>query len=138
VNAAGTYPNHCRRRGHGADAGGEWPALTDAEEKTFAERYAVEIARNFDPESQVRAMDKEGLDPAILFPTSAMYMTAFTKMDPRSAAAACRAYNDWLHDYIRAADPERMFGAAAVSPRDVAGAVTETRRSVHEGNLPAP
>jgi hypothetical protein len=47
---------------------GDWPALTDAEEKALAERYAEEIARNFDPESQVRAMDKEGLDLAILFP----------------------------------------------------------------------
>jgi hypothetical protein len=47
---------------------GDWPALTDAEEKALAERYAEEIARNFDSESQVRAMDKEGLDLAILFP----------------------------------------------------------------------
>ena len=39
-------------------------------------------------------MDKEGLDLAILFPTSAMYVTAFSPMDPRFAAAACRAYND--------------------------------------------
>jgi hypothetical protein len=51
--------------------GGDWPALTDAEENALAERYAEEIARNFDPETQVRAMDKEGLDLAILFPTSA-------------------------------------------------------------------
>src|SRR6266704_2434722 len=70
--------------------GGDWPALTDAEETALATRYAEEIARNFDPESQVRAMDKEGLDLAILYPTSAMYVTAFTRMDPRFAAAACR------------------------------------------------
>ena len=74
--------------------GGDWPALSDTEETALAERYAEEIARNFDPETQVRAMDKEGLDLAILFPTSAMYVTAFTRMDPRFAAAACRAYND--------------------------------------------
>jgi len=97
--------------------GGDWPALSDAEEKALGERYAEEIARNFDPGSQVRAMDKEGLDLAILFPTSAMYVTAFTRMDARFAAAACRAYNDWLHDYIEAADPKRMFGAAAISPQ---------------------
>ena len=60
-------------------------------------------------------MDKEGLDLAILFPTSAMYVTAFTRMDARFAAAACRAYNDWLYDYIQAADPKRLFGAAAIS-----------------------
>jgi uncharacterized protein len=110
--------------------GGDWPALTDAEEKALAERYAEEIARNFDPESQVRAMDKEGLDLAILFPTSAMYVTAFTRMDSRFAAAACRAYNDWLYDYIQAADPKRMYGAAAISPHEIESAVAETRRSV--------
>src|ERR1700693_383323 len=110
--------------------GGDWPALTDAEETALAARYAEEIARNFDPESQIKAMDKEGLDLAILFPTSAMYVTAFTRMDPRFAAAACRAYNDWLHDYIEAADPKRMFCAAAASPHDVDTAVAETRRAV--------
>src|SRR5262249_8838928 len=45
--------------------GGDWPAISDAEEKALGERYAEEIARGFDPESQVLAMDKEGLDLAI-------------------------------------------------------------------------
>ena len=117
--------------------GGDWPALSDAEETALARRYAEEIACNFDPQSQVRAMDKEGLDLAILYPTSAMYVTAFTRMDPRFAAAACRAYNDWLHDYIAAADPKRMFGAAAISAHDVASAVDETRRAVGELGMKA-
>jgi hypothetical protein len=43
--------------------GGDWPALSDAEETALGDRYAEEIARNFDPESQVRAMDKEGARP---------------------------------------------------------------------------
>jgi predicted TIM-barrel fold metal-dependent hydrolase len=117
--------------------GGDWPALTDAEEKTLGDRYAEEIARNFDPASQVLAMDKEGLDLAVLYPTSAMYITAFETMDARFAAAACRAYNDWLHDYIEAADPKRMFGAAAVSPHDVESAIAETRRAVRELGMKA-
>lgn len=117
--------------------GGDFPALTAAEEKTLGERYAEEIARDFDPASQVRAMDKEGLDLAILFPTSAMYLTAFETMDARFAAAACRAYNDWLHDYIQAADPKRLFGAAAVSPHDVTTAVAEARRAVRELGMKA-
>src|ERR1700680_4474113 len=112
--------------------GGDWPALTDAEENALAARYAEEIARNFDPASQVKAMDKEGLDLAILFPTSAMYVTAFTRMDPRFAAAACKAYNNCVYDYIQAADPKRLFGAAAISAHDVDSAVAETRRAVGE------
>jgi uncharacterized protein len=116
---------------------GDWPALSDVEEKALGDRYADEIARNFDPASQVRAMDKEGLDLAILFPTSAMYITAFETMDARFAAAACRAYNDWLHDYIAAADPKRLFGAAAISPHEVTTAVTETRRAVSDLGMKA-
>jgi predicted TIM-barrel fold metal-dependent hydrolase len=110
--------------------GGDWPALSKAEETTLAARYAEEIARDFDPASQLLAMDKEGLDLAVLYPTSAMYVTAFETMDAAFAAAACRAYNDWLYDYIQAADPTRLFGAAAVSPHDVDSAVAETRRAV--------
>src|SRR5919107_1476454 len=71
--------------------GGDWPAVSDAEEKALGDRYAEEIVRDFDPASQIRAMDKEGLDLAVLFPTSAMYVTAFDTMDARLAAAACRA-----------------------------------------------
>src|SRR5262249_34306599 len=110
--------------------GGDWPALTAAEEKALGDRYAEEIARNFDPQSQLIAMEKEGLDLAILFPTWAMYVTAFSRMDARFAAAVCRAYNDWLYDYIQAADPKRLFGAAAISPHEVESAVAETRRAV--------
>jgi predicted TIM-barrel fold metal-dependent hydrolase len=117
--------------------GGDWPAISDAEEKAMGDRYAEAIARDFDPRSQVRAMDREGLDLAVLYPTSAMYVTAFDRMDARFAAAACRAYNDWLHDYIRAADPARMFGAAAVSPHDVPSAVAEVRRAVNELGMKA-
>src|SRR6185437_8520597 len=117
--------------------GGDSPAQTAAEEKALGDRYAEEIARDFDPQSQLRAMDKEGLDLAILFPTSAMYVTAFSSMDFRFAAASCRAYNDWLHDYIEAGDPKRMFGAAAVSPHDVDSAAAEAHRAVTELGMKA-
>lgn len=117
--------------------GGDWPALTDAEEKALAERYAEEIACDFDPASQVRAMDKEGLDLAVLYPTSGMYVIAFDTMDPQFAAAACRAYNEWLYDYIRAANTRRLFGAAVVSPHDVRSAMAEARRAVQELGMKA-
>ena len=109
-----------------------WPARSTEEEDSLAERYAEEIAANFDPASQVNAMDREGLDLAVLYPTSGMYITARNGMDPRFAEAACRAYNNWLYDYIQAGDPSRMFGAAALSPHDVETAVLEARRCVKD------
>ena len=109
-----------------------FPAMNPAEENALADRYADEIAANFDPASQLSAMDKEGLDLAVLYPTSAMFITAKNGMDPRFAEAACRAYNEWLFDYIPEADPTRLFGAAAISPHDVETAVVEARRSVEK------
>ena len=107
-----------------------FPAISDAEESALAERYAAEIVANFDAASQLNAMDNEGLDLAVLYPTSGMFITAKNGMDPRFADAACRAYNNWLYDYTQEGDPKRMFGAAAVSPHDVESAVVEARRSV--------
>ena len=109
-----------------------YPAMNPAEENALAERYAEEIAANFDPASQIKAMDNEGLDLAVLYPTSGMYITAKNGMDPRFAEAACRAYNNWLYDYIQEADPQRVFGAAALSPHDVESAVVEAKRAVEK------
>lgn len=109
-----------------------YPAINPAEENALAERYADEIAANFDPASQIKAMDNEGLDLAVLYPTSGMYITAKNGMDPRFAEAACRAYNNWLYDYIQEADPHRVFGAAAISPHDVESGVVEARRAVEK------
>ena len=70
-----------------------WPARSKEEAETLANRYAKEIAVNFSPESQVQAMDAEGLDLAVLYPTAGMFITAKNGMDPRFTEAACRAYN---------------------------------------------
>jgi predicted TIM-barrel fold metal-dependent hydrolase len=109
-----------------------WPARSTEEAETLANRYAKEIAVNFSPESQVQAMDTEGLDLAVLYPTAGMFITARNGMDPRFAEAACRAYNNWLYDYIEEGDPTRMFGAAALSPHDVETAVIEAKRCVKD------
>lgn len=113
-------------------SGNSYTAVTDAEEKDLGDRFAEAIALNFSPESQLIAMENEGLDLAVLYPTSALYITAMNDMDPRFTNAACHAYNDWLHEYIQGADPKRMYGACAVSPHDIASAVTEVRRSVED------
>ncbi|MBH74415.1 MAG: hypothetical protein CL896_01300 [Dehalococcoidia bacterium] len=102
------------------------------EDQVLGERYKDDIARNFDPESVLLAMRKEGLDLAVLFPTSGMFVTAINGMDPKFAAAACEAYNNWIYDYMQAGDPSITFGAGIVSPHDVESAVIETYRCVEE------
>ncbi len=93
-----------------------------------ADRYRHAIARNYDPVSQLEAMDIEGIDVAVLFPTRGLYALATDDLEPDLAAAIARAYNDWLADFCAPA-PSRLIGAAMVAPHHVDAAVAETRRT---------
>lgn len=109
----------------------ENPALTKYRNDFFHERYGDAGRRNFDGVSQVMAMDKEGLDVAVLFPTRGLCVLGIDGLDPDFATAIARAYNDWLHDFAETA-PERMYGVTMVAPHDVTSAVQEIRRTVNE------
>ncbi len=91
------------------------PELRPIREKILNEKYPEEEARNFDNVAQLRAMDKEGLDVAILYPSRGLFVLAVDDLEPELAAAIARAYNDWLFDFCKVA-PDRMFGAAIVAP----------------------
>jgi predicted TIM-barrel fold metal-dependent hydrolase len=93
--------------------------------------------RGWDATSQLEAMDREGLDRTVLFPSRGLFVLGIDTpqvvglegLEPPFAAAIARAYNDWLHDFCAAA-PARMLGAGMVAPHDVEAAVAETRRCV--------
>jgi predicted TIM-barrel fold metal-dependent hydrolase len=101
--------------------------------------YAGAEARGWDVASQLEAMEREGLDLAVLFPTRGLFVLGMDSTDaigadglePDFAAAIARAYNDWLHDFVKQA-PGRLFGAAMVAPHDVSSAVAEARRCKEE------
>ncbi len=93
--------------------------------------YESHAARGWSTEVQLEAMDVEGLDIAVLFPTRGLHTLAEPFMDPPFAAAIARAYNDWMYDFCAPA-PDRLLGAAMVSPFDVEDAVTEVERAVKE------
>ena len=97
-----------------------------------ADRYRRAIERNFDPASQLEAMDTEGIDVAVLFPTRGLYALATDDLEPDLAAAIARAYNDWLADFC-APDPGRLIGTAMVAPHHVEAAVAEARRNAQRG-----
>jgi predicted TIM-barrel fold metal-dependent hydrolase len=94
----------------------ENPALARYRQNFFEANYGAAGERNFDSVSQLQAMDKEGLDIAVLFPTRALTALGIDGLDPDFATAIARAYNDWLHDFTQA-DAERMFGVAMVAPQ---------------------
>ena len=101
--------------------------------------YAASEARGWDAQSQVEAMDAEGLDLAVLFPSRGLFVLGLDSieqagpdgLEPDYATAISRAYNNWMKDFCDFA-PARMFGAGMVAPHDVDGAVVEARRCVEE------
>lgn len=110
------------------DRAEEWEA---AHMSTLEETYRDPLENGWDAASQIRAMEAEGIDLAVLYPTRGLYALAIDGMEPRFSAAIARAYNDWLHDFC-SHDSSHIFGAGMVSPFDVDSAVTEVQRSVQE------
>jgi predicted TIM-barrel fold metal-dependent hydrolase len=95
------------------------------------ERFRTFHERGWSAAAQLDAMDQEGIDVAVVYPTRGLYAQGIEGLDPKLAAAIARAYNNWLFDFGQAA-PDRLLGAAMISPFDVADAVAEARRSVRE------
>jgi predicted TIM-barrel fold metal-dependent hydrolase len=110
------------------------PRQRNGEEDPFAkrrERFKAAAERGWDGVSQLQAMDTEGIDVAVVYPSRGLFAQAVDDIDPAFAAAIARAYNDWLHDYCKP-DPARLLGAGMISPHDVRDAVEEARRAVEE------
>lgn len=96
-----------------------------------ADRYTHAEARGYDAVSQLEALDREGIDIAVLFPSRGLFALAFETMDPGLSAAIARAYNDWLGDFC-SAEPSRLLGSGMVSPHNVEAAADEARRVVQD------
>jgi predicted TIM-barrel fold metal-dependent hydrolase len=98
--------------------------------------YRDDAARGWSGEVQLEAMDKEGLDAAVMFPSRGLNVLVGNDggartPDSRFAAAIARAYNDWLAELCQA-DPKRMLGAGMISVYDINDAVEETHRVVED------
>ncbi len=93
--------------------------------------YKSDSERGWVSEVQLEAMNTEGIDVAVMFPSRGLSVLTRPNMDPGFAAAIARAYNDWMYDFC-ALDPNRMYGAGMISVYDVNDAVAETRRAVNE------
>lgn len=86
-------------------------------------------AAGFDAASQLRAMDVEGVDVAVHFRT--LPVVCVDAWEPEFALALCRAWNDWMADFVRR-DPRRMKAAALLTLHDPALAAAELRRTVQD------
>ena len=93
--------------------------------------YRDHARRGWGPDVQIEAMDVEGLDVAVLFPSRGLSVLTHPDRDPRFAAAIARAYNDWMFDFCQT-DITRLLGAGMISVYDIEDAVEETHRVVEE------
>jgi predicted TIM-barrel fold metal-dependent hydrolase len=79
------------------------------------------------PEGWIEFLDGAGLAYSALYPTWGLHYGFITNRD--WAIAACRAYNDWLHDTYLKRD-KRFIGMAIIPMQEPAAAVKELRRCV--------
>jgi predicted TIM-barrel fold metal-dependent hydrolase len=98
-----------------------------AEDWDEASRSKLGRPGGYDPKARLIDMDAEGIDRAVLYPTSMLTWVEEADL----FAAACRAYNNWLHDYC-AADPNRLYGAGVIPLQDIDAAIAEMRRCVEQ------
>jgi len=68
----------------------------------------------YDPESQVKAIQRMGVDMAFLYPTVGLWLLAVDTMTPELAGAFTRAYNNWLRDFCNY-NPQLLRGVGAIN-----------------------
>jgi predicted TIM-barrel fold metal-dependent hydrolase len=87
------------------------------------------VPGGYDPHARVKDMDIEGIEVAFFYPS--LWLIYGDLDDSKLAAAACRAYNNWIADFCKPY-PNRFFGVAPLPLQDVDEAVKEMRRVVKD------
>ena len=95
------------------------------------ERLAFAVERDYDAQAQVMGMDLEGVDIAVLYPTTGLSLIARNNLDPLLSLAICQAYNNWIHEFCQYS-PDRLKFVAMLPVHDVHLACKELVRGVRE------
>ncbi|HMD45782.1 MAG TPA: amidohydrolase family protein [Acidimicrobiales bacterium] len=82
-----------------------------------------------DPVARLEVLDSEGIDAAVLYPSSGLLFHLYDT--PETPNALCRAYNDWLARYC-SADAARLIGVALLPQQSPELAAIELERAVTE------
>jgi uncharacterized protein len=107
----------------------EWQA--DRTELYKNDRYAEARDRGYDLPTHISAMETEGIDIAVMFPSLGLLVPGVIDVDPALIMIAAAAYNNWLSDFIADARG-RIFGVGMLDLRDVDAARAEAVRCVRE------
>ena len=84
-----------------------------------------------DAGERVKWLDQEGVDSTLLYPSFGLDWPQDCK-DAKLAAAYCRAYNNWLHDFCQG-HPGRLIPLAHLSLIEVEEGVKELKRTAKMG-----
>lgn len=86
----------------------------------------------FDAPSYLRAMDRQGIDAVVLYPSVGLFVPYQPELSAAESADACRRYDDWVAGYC-AHDPRRLAAAGIAPLADPRRAAAETRRAAELG-----
>ena len=96
------------------------------------DRIKDQVEHGFDAPSYVRALDAQGIDAAVVYPSMGLFVPFLPELGARGSAQACAAYNEWIAAYCSTA-PSRLFAVGIVPLVDVSLAVEEARRAAALG-----
>src|SRR6266545_4316715 len=95
-------------------------------------RLDFAVDRDYSAEAQVMGMEQEGVDIAVLYPTSGLSLIARDNLDPQLSLALCQAYNNWIHEFCQYS-PDRLKFVAMLPVHDVHLACRELVRCAKLG-----
>jgi predicted TIM-barrel fold metal-dependent hydrolase len=93
---------------------------------------ADQFEHGFDAPSYVRAMDAQGIDAVVLYPSMGLFVPFSKDLTAAESADACRAYNAWIGAYC-GHEPSRMAGIGIVPLVDVGLAVAVAGQAAELG-----
>jgi uncharacterized protein len=94
-------------------------------------RLDFAIERGYDAVAQVIGMEMEGVDIAVLFPTTGLSLIARDDLDPWLSLGLCEAYNNWIAEFCRHS-PDQLKFAAMLPVHDVHLSCRELVRCVRD------
>lgn len=86
----------------------------------------------FDAPSYLRAMDQQGIDGVVLYPSTGLFVPFQPQLTAAESARACRLYNEWMAAYS-GTDARRMAGVGVVPLADADLATVEARHAARLG-----
>src|SRR5688572_31897792 len=72
------------------------PSTTPMEPCGDIRVLADQLEHGFDAPSSLRAMDAQGIDAAVLYPSIGLFVPYLPDLTSAQSADACRAYNEWI------------------------------------------